>query len=108
VIAAHKGRRAEWRTRDRLLAAGYEVVRAAGSKGAFDLVAWTTHGGVLVQVKVNTFPSPAERRALLATPVPPGFRRLVYRWDDRAAEPVIRELRVGGRLDLYPLDTVDP
>jgi hypothetical protein len=105
MITAHKGRRAEWKTRDHLQQQGYVVVRAAGSKGAFDVIAWNQDGGVLIQVKVNRLPSPEERRALLAVPVPPGFRRLVYRWDDRAPEPIVRELRVGGRLDLYPLDT---
>ena len=38
--AAHKGRRAEHRAQRILEAAGYTTTRAAGSKGAADLIAW--------------------------------------------------------------------
>lgn len=45
------GRRAEWLARNELTKDGYTVVRAAGSKGKIDLVAWNFNGVKLIQVK---------------------------------------------------------
>lgn len=86
-----KGRRAEWRSRDLFKRDGFEVVRAAGSKG-IDLVAWTETRGYLVSVKVGRWPSPAEARAFQRLPAPPGFRRLVHRWDHRKSVPQVRAI----------------
>lgn len=41
----------EYKIRDYFLAKGYEVVRAAGSKGAVDLVMFNTQETVLIQAK---------------------------------------------------------
>jgi hypothetical protein len=93
-VSGAKGRRAEWKSRDYLIACGYTVVRAAGSKGAFDLVAWKADGGMLVQVKSGRWPGRVERAKLLDTPCPPGFKRIVHRWDDRGRAPTALELTV--------------
>jgi hypothetical protein len=46
-----RGRAHEYRTRDLLLADGYEVVRAAGSKGPADLMAFKPGQTLAVNVK---------------------------------------------------------
>lgn len=89
---AAKGRRNEWRSRDILLAAGYWVSRAAGSKGAFDLIAFRPDGVVLVQVKSGVWPSPEERAELRAVPCPANVRKEMHRWLPHARLPDVREL----------------
>lgn len=89
---AAKGARTEHKSRDLLAAAGYVVTRAAASKGAFDLVAIGADDVLLVQVKANRWPSPAEMAAMAALPVPPNCRRVVHRWRDRVALPDVREI----------------
>ncbi len=86
---AHKGRRLEHRSRRLLEAQGYNVIRSAGSKGAFDLVGLSPIDVVLVQCKANRAPSPAEREAMRSVPAPPGTRRLIHVWCDRKAEAVV-------------------
>lgn len=85
-----RGRRAEWRSRDRLRQAGYTVVRAAGSKGVFDLIGWTETETLLVQVKCDRWPSPAELTLLRDVPTPPGWQKMVHRWDRRKPAPQVR------------------
>lgn len=87
-----KGRRAEWRSRDWLQAQGYEVVRAAGSKGTFDLVAFNETEILLVNVKCGKWPPPIERLAMAGTVAPSNARRVCHRWDDRAREPRVQEV----------------
>jgi hypothetical protein len=90
-----KGRRLEHRIRDALLLGCQErhpeaivVVRAAGSRGPFDLLACCWHCGQVqaVQVKANAWPRGAEWRRLvaLAHSAPSGWRVAAVRWDDRA------------------------
>lgn len=62
---AVQGRRIEYAVRDHLIGNGYEVVRAAGSKGPADLVGFKTGQLVVVNVKATTPPGPAERADLL-------------------------------------------
>lgn len=58
------GVRAEWRARDLLKERGYHtVIRAAGSKGPFDLIALAKGRIALVQVKRGKIPK-AEYAAL--------------------------------------------
>lgn len=52
------GRRREYKVRDLLAEAGYDIVRSAGSKGAIDLVAIKTGQILFVQVKTTTPPGP--------------------------------------------------
>lgn len=89
-MSAVKGRRTEWKSRRWLEAQGYEVVRAAGSKGVFDLIGFGFDDVVLVQVKCNRWPGPMERLAMAGFQAPPNVRREAHRWDDRAREPRIQ------------------
>lgn len=87
------GRRAEYRSRDVLVADGFYVVRAAGSKGCFDLVAIGPDVVVLVQCKKGTrWPSPAELERMRAVPCPPGTQKVVHLWRPRASTPETREV----------------
>ena len=45
------GRDLEWVYRKRLEANGFTVMRSAGSKGPFDLIAWDTAACLHVQLK---------------------------------------------------------
>ena len=65
VNTAAQGRRIEWAVRDYLILNGYEVVRAAGSKGPADLVAFKSGQLLVISVKRTTPPGPKERAALL-------------------------------------------
>ena len=60
-----QGRRVEYSVRDRLIADGYEVTRAASSKGTADLIAIKAGQVLLVNVKATRYPGPAERRELV-------------------------------------------
>ena len=92
VNTAAKGRRLEHRNRQLLEAAGYSVLRAAASKGDFDLVGYSAAGWCLVQVKAARPPGPMERRALAEAPCPPACTRLVHVWKPRARLPEVVEL----------------
>jgi len=60
-----RGREFEWRTRDELAAAGYDVIRSAGSKSKVDLVALKQGQALFVQCKSGaSWPGPAERTEL--------------------------------------------
>jgi Holliday junction resolvase-like predicted endonuclease len=91
--ASAKGRRAEHKARMILVAEGYQVVRAAASKGPADLVAWNAETIVFVSVKSGTkYASADERAALRAVPRPANSRVEVWRFRDRALAPVIERL----------------
>lgn len=61
-----RGARVEYQVRDHMGERGYDVVRAAGSKGKIDLVAFNDHELCFIQVKITDgLTSPAERRELL-------------------------------------------
>lgn len=61
------GQRAEWRARDLLKARGHHtVIRAAGSKGPWDLIAVAKDRICFVQVKRGRKISKAERAELVA------------------------------------------
>jgi Holliday junction resolvase len=68
--AKRKGTRNEHKSRRLLETAGYCVTRAAGSLGAWDLVGIGPTDVVLLQVKSNRPPAPAEREALKLFPCP--------------------------------------
>ncbi|MCK6553325.1 hypothetical protein L6Q96_01865 [Candidatus Binatia bacterium] len=87
-----KGRRLEGRSKAVLEAAGYTVIRAAASKGPFDLVGWSATDVVPVQCKANRPPGPGEREALRLVPVPPNGRRLIHVWMDRQRWPRVVEV----------------
>jgi hypothetical protein len=76
-----------------LVAEGFEVVRAAASKGPADLVAWNATELVLVSVKSGTrYASADERAALRAVPRPANSRIEVWRFPDRCLAPIIERL----------------
>ena len=88
-----KGRNAEYRAKAILLAAGYFVARAAGSKGAADLIAWNTQSFRLISVKSGgTYASAVEREALQLLPVPSNTSKEIWRFPARCRQPVIEVL----------------
>jgi hypothetical protein len=89
---ASKGRRNEHRSRELLERAGYVVVRAAASKGTFDLVAIGPDDVLLVQTKSNRWPSAAELAEMAAFVAPQNCRRIIHRWRDRQRAPDVREV----------------
>ena len=91
MSAKAKGTQREHKTRRRLEAVGYRCTRAAGSMGEWDLVAVSRSEVLLVQVKSNAWPGSVEMESMTMFPTPPGVRREVWRWDDRARAPRIRE-----------------
>jgi hypothetical protein len=72
VTNYRNGRRLEWLARDALAAEGYTVIRAAGSHGPVDLVAWNAKRVRLVQVKSAGSVRPKDRPALAGLVVPMG------------------------------------
>jgi Holliday junction resolvase len=91
-MSARKGRRNEHRSREILEAAGYEVTRAAASKGVWDLIGLGEHDIVLVQVKTNAWPSALEWEAMKLSKAPPNARKIVHRWRDRVAVPDVKDV----------------
>lgn len=92
INRAGKGRRREHQSRRYLEAQGYTVLRAAASKGIFDLVAVGSADVLLVQCKSNSWPRGDELSRLWAFKCPPNVRRVIHRWRDREAAPDIKEL----------------
>jgi len=90
-----KGYRFEARARRLLEATGHTVIRAGGSLGVFDLLAWVP-GGTLraVQVKGGQKPwvSEGEREAMALAPLPAGATRELWRWRDYQPRPEIELL----------------
>lgn len=90
---AVKGRRAEHRARALLEAAGFEVCRAAGSKGPADLVAWDRQSIRFISVKSGTkYASAIERETLQLMLRPPASSIEIWRFPDRCTVPVIERL----------------
>jgi thioesterase domain-containing protein len=92
VTNYEKGRQYEYRSMRTLAAAGYEVARAAGSHGPWDIAGFSAGGVVLVQVKFNCQPTAAEIEQLTLYPCPPGTTKLIHHWQKRAREPIVRVL----------------
>lgn len=91
--AAHKGRRAEHRTRAVLEAAGYETTRAAASRGPADIIAWSTTAIRFISVKSGTkYASAAEREALRLLPRPNNATVEIWRWPTGSRTPLVEVL----------------
>ena len=90
--AKRKGTRNEHRSKALLEAAGYAVCRAAASLGVWDLIGVSATDVVLVQVKSNRPPAPAERETLTLFQAPPNCRKLIHVWHDRQRVPVVTVL----------------
>jgi Holliday junction resolvase-like predicted endonuclease len=90
---ARKGRRAEHKARMILRADGFEVIRAAASKGVADLVAWNAETIVFVSVKSGvTYASAEERAALRGMRRPTNSRVEIWRFPNRCVAPVIERI----------------
>jgi Holliday junction resolvase len=90
---ARKGRRAEHRARAILEASGFSGIRAAGSKGFADLVAWDGVGIRFVSVKCGTkYLSSLEREALQLMPRPANSSIEVWRFRRAAVSLLIERL----------------
>lgn len=87
-----KGNRNERRSRDLLKGQGYEVLKAGGSLGVFDLIGVSAQEILLVQVKTNAWPPGKEIQAIKDFGCPQNCRKVVHRWNDRQASPEVREL----------------
>lgn len=88
-----KGRVAEYKARGILAAAGYVVTRAAGSKGAADLIAWNAVQIRFISVKCGTkYASTLERERFQLLPVPANATKEIWRFPDRVVAPLIEVL----------------
>jgi Holliday junction resolvase len=92
-----RGREAEYRAKRLLEAAGYTVIRAAGSHGMFDLVALSKLGGRAIQIKTGSARvTQIEREAIKLfrrDGCPDNVTTEVWTWMPRVREPHIE--RVG-------------
>jgi hypothetical protein len=89
---AKKGAAAERRTMQVLSVAGYDSIRAAASKGTWDVVAWGPQGVRFVQVKAGgAYCSSVEREQIKLAVVPPGATKEIWRWPSLGAKasPII-------------------
>lgn len=64
--------------------------RAAGSLGAWDIIAIGSTDVVLCQVKMNAWPSAVELEALRSFLAPANARKLLHRWRDCQRQPDVR------------------
>lgn len=91
--AKAKGNRAEYKSIRLLEKEGYQCVRAAASKGTFDVVAVGLFDILLIQVKGGKeWPRPDEMERIRQFPCPPGVKKLVHRWRDYQSIPDTREV----------------
>lgn len=84
-----RGRQYEYKSMRVLAAAGHEVSRTAGSHGPFDVLGISANGLILVQVKFNCRPTPAELEQFKLLPVPPNCQKLIHIWKYRARDPQV-------------------
>lgn len=87
-----RGTRNEHRTMRLLETMGYRCTRSAASLGEWDVIAVGVTDTLLVQVKSNRWPPPAEMAVLREFVCPPGVRKVVHRWDTRKSLPQVMEV----------------
>lgn len=87
--AKRKGTRNEHRTEEHLQKLGMTVIRAAGSLGMWDLVAYDASRCRFIQVKSNNKPAKKERELLEAQVVPPNCTKELWIWHDYQKLPEI-------------------
>ena len=90
--AKAKGSKRELKSQRLLEAAGYSVTKSGASLGLWDLVAISATDFVLVQVKSNRQPPPAEREQLQEFRCPSNCRKLIHIWKDYARQPLVKEV----------------
>lgn len=89
-----KGRAKEYASMRLLEAAGYQTFRMAGSHSPCDVIGVSPTSVRLIQVKAGKAnASPAERETFRLIPCPGNCTKEIWRWKDRAREPLIE--RVG-------------
>ncbi|HEY6343793.1 MAG TPA: hypothetical protein VIY49_20045 [Bryobacteraceae bacterium] len=89
---AAKGSHNEHRSIRSLEADGYRCKRAAGSLGAWDVVAIGLADLPLVQVKTRDRPGTVETEKLRAFPTPANCRKILHRRRHRQRRPDTREI----------------
>ena len=87
--AKRKGTKNEHRSMRLLESSGYSCTRAAASLGTWDVVGIGPTDVVLLQVKSNRGPSPAEREQMQLFQAPPNCRKLIHVWRDRQRIPLV-------------------
>jgi len=87
-----KGSKQERRSMKLLESAGYSVTKSGASLGLWDLVAISRTDFVVIQVKSNRQPPPAEREQLEEFRCPSNCRKLIHVWKDYARQPLVKEL----------------
>jgi len=92
VNTTAKGSNRELKSMRLLEAAGYSVTKSGASLGLWDLVAVSPTDLILVQVKSNRQPPPAEREQLQDFRCPSNCRKLIHVWKDYARQPLVKEL----------------
>lgn len=91
---AAKGSRIERKVKAMLEALGYDVTRAAASRGVFDLIAIHPTHTRLIQVKggLNPRVSQAEIEAITLYRCPPNHSKELWLWADRERFPRVEVL----------------
>lgn len=88
-----RGVRAEYRIKKLLESTGYTVIRAAGSHGHFDLVAWDKLGFRLIQSKTGSARvTPQDRESMKTMPRPANSSLEIWTFKPRMREPLIERL----------------
>lgn len=82
INAKAKGTKGEHKCMVELTKLGYACCRSAASLGAFDVIAVRADQVLFIQVKTGLEPwvPPAERRAMLAVPMPANCYRLIWKY----------------------------
>ena len=87
-----RGRAREYRSMNLIEVAGYEPIRSAGSHGTWDVIGVSDTGILLVQVKLNEKPTPAEYEAMHRAACPPNGKKLLHFYRTGRHLPEIEEL----------------
>ena len=85
-----RGRRLEYLARAALVAEGYTVIRAAGSKGPVDLVAMNANQVRLVQIKSPGHVQEGDREKLRAVKCPHAQREIWVRYPKEWRIEIVR------------------
>ena len=89
------GRSIEYRARDAAKKAGYSVIRAAGSKGIFDLCCWNSERHLHVQCKLLGAASKQDYVEIRQAPRPPGTAVELWEWDRTNGDWIVHQLKNG-------------
>jgi len=84
-----RGRAREYRSQLLLETAGYRTIRASGSHGDFDIVAYSRMGVLFIQCKLDTPITTMEREQLQLVELPPGCLKLVHYYRTGVHHPEI-------------------